>query len=175
MSTNRAARGVFSSPTPKDAQGNKLCRNCRGPMPPKRRHNCSEKCSEEWVCKTSPTVLRRRVFERDRGVCVQCHADTVAIKREYDKLRDQFKNQPNWYTLKEEFLRLYKIPFGRVSSDFWDADHIVPVIEGGGECTLENMRTRCIPCHKQETATLAKRRARERHEARPLPLFDGVA
>jgi 5-methylcytosine-specific restriction endonuclease McrA len=41
----------------------------------------------------------------------------------------------------------------------WDADHIVPVIEGGGECGLSNLRTLCRDCHKRVTAELAKRRA----------------
>jgi 5-methylcytosine-specific restriction endonuclease McrA len=31
------------------------------------------------------------------------------------------------------------------------------VVEGGGECTLENMRTLCIPCHKRATADLRQR------------------
>jgi 5-methylcytosine-specific restriction endonuclease McrA len=35
-------------------------------------------------------------------------------------------------------------------------------VEGGGGCGLENYRTLCRPCHKDETAKLAARRARER-------------
>ena len=30
----------------------------------------------------------------------------------------------------------------------WDADHILPVIEGGGECDLANLRTLCLKCHR---------------------------
>lgn len=41
----------------------------------------------------------------------------------------------------------------------WDADHVVPVSEGGGECDLSNLRTLCISCHKTATAELARRRA----------------
>jgi 5-methylcytosine-specific restriction protein A len=63
------------------------------------------------------------------------------------------------------------VPYGRVSSDWWDADHIVPVIEGGGECGIDNFRTLCIPCHKAETAALRKRMARRRIEAKELPLL----
>ena len=48
----------------------------------------------------------------------------------------------------------------------WEADHIIPVIEGGGECGLENYRTLCLPCHKKETAALAKRRAQRRQQAK---------
>lgn len=46
----------------------------------------------------------------------------------------------------------------------WEADHIVPVVEGGGECGLENLRTLCQPCHRRETAKLAARRAAKRRE-----------
>ncbi len=40
----------------------------------------------------------------------------------------------------------------------WDADHIVPVIEGGGECDLDNLRTLCVHCHRVVTAALRARR-----------------
>jgi 5-methylcytosine-specific restriction protein A len=39
----------------------------------------------------------------------------------------------------------------------WEADHIVPVVEGG-DSNLENIRTLCIKCHRRETAELRKRR-----------------
>lgn len=45
---------------------------------------------------------------------------------------------------------------------WWDADHIIPVCEGGGQCGIENYRTLCIPCHKKETKELAARRAQAR-------------
>lgn len=46
----------------------------------------------------------------------------------------------------------------------WEADHIVPVVEGGGECGLEGYRTLCLHCHKRETAKLARRRAAARKQ-----------
>jgi hypothetical protein len=35
----------------------------------------------------------------------------------------------------------------------------VPVVEGGGECDLQNLRTLCLICHRQQTAALRARRA----------------
>ncbi len=46
-----------------------------------------------------------------------------------------------------------------IAGHHWQADHVVPVAEGGGLCGLENMRTLCTPCHKRETAALRKRLA----------------
>jgi 5-methylcytosine-specific restriction endonuclease McrA len=48
------------------------------------------------------------------------------------------------------------VPLHRIKS-LWDADHIVPVAEGGGECDLHNLRTLCIPCHRRVTEELRVR------------------
>jgi hypothetical protein len=42
-------------------------------------------------------------------------------------------------------------------TSLWDADHIVPVVEGGGECDLSNIRTLCLRCHQQVTLELRRR------------------
>lgn len=42
----------------------------------------------------------------------------------------------------------------------WQMDHVVPVVEGGGGCGLENLRTLCLRCHNIETGALAGRLAR---------------
>ena len=36
-------------------------------------------------------------------------------------------------------------------SDTWQADHIIPVAEGGGGCDLSNFQTLCLCCHKDKT------------------------
>ncbi len=40
----------------------------------------------------------------------------------------------------------------------WEMDHIIPVVEGGGACGLENLRTLCRPCHVAATKLLTLRR-----------------
>lgn len=42
-------------------------------------------------------------------------------------------------------------------SDFWQADHILAVAEGGGDAGLDNLRTLCTPCHQLETEKLRGR------------------
>ncbi len=63
---------------------------------------------------------------------------------------------------REKFLKDHSISLKRKiwmkkhGGGLWDADHIIPVKEGGGLCGLENMRTLCIKCHKNVTALLYK-------------------
>lgn len=46
-------------------------------------------------------------------------------------------------------------------NSLWQADHIKPRVLGGNN-SPENLRTLCVPCHKRETAKLARQRALER-------------
>ncbi|HEY3703518.1 MAG TPA: HNH endonuclease [Terracidiphilus sp.] len=45
----------------------------------------------------------------------------------------------------------------RTRRSLWDADHILPVAEGGGECDLDNIRTLCLRCHRAATVALRAR------------------
>jgi 5-methylcytosine-specific restriction endonuclease McrA len=103
----------------------------------------------EWKLRTDPGYLREQVFARDRGVCAACGIDTEALRKDKRKL--------DWRA-RRAFEREWG---GR--RNLWDADHIVPVVEGGGECDLSNMRTLCLRCHRAATAELRKRRSKESH------------
>ncbi|HJX65922.1 MAG TPA: HNH endonuclease, partial [Polyangia bacterium] len=63
---------------------------------------------------------------------------------------------------------------GITGPHLWEADHIVPVVEGGGASReadpLANLRTLCRHCHKAETRALAARRAATRRQQMALPL-----
>ena len=48
--------------------------------------------------------------------------------------------------------------------DFWEADHIVPVAEGGGETSLDNFQTLCVPCHKEKTRRQAADKERRKRQ-----------
>ncbi len=119
------------------------CRWCGGEVAGRRVTFCSDTCVHEWRLRTDPGYLRAEVFERDRGVCAECGIDTEALRRDKRKLD---------YAARRQFEK----DWGR-RRHLWDADHIVPVAEGGGECDLGNMRTLCLKCHKKATAALRKR------------------
>jgi hypothetical protein len=48
-----------------------------------------------------------------------------------------------------------------VEGNIWHADHITPVVEGGGECTEENIRTLCVLCHAVVTRGVKRRRRQD--------------
>ncbi len=95
--------------------------------------------------RSDPGHLRESVFERDRGVCAHCGIDCVSEFRHIRKLRGvaRVRATAEWQ------------PGTRKS--LWDADHVTPIVEGGGECDLSNMQTLCLKCHRIRTAELRKR------------------
>lgn len=52
-------------------------------------------------------------------------------------------------------LRRMRVTRGRKS--WWEADHIVAVVDGG-DSDLDNIRTLCVGCHREVTAALRERR-----------------
>jgi 5-methylcytosine-specific restriction enzyme A len=139
---------------PKGPNGRNLCRWCNLEVPKGRITFCSDYCVEEWRLRSDPGHLRQKVFERDRGICAVCGIDTVAAERQFKRLRGATRLK----ALIDWGLRGPSRKTGRKS--LWDADHILPVVEGGGECDLENIRTLCLKCHRAATAELRARRAK---------------
>ncbi|MDE3195646.1 MAG: HNH endonuclease [Acidobacteriota bacterium] len=129
------------------ASGRPLCRWCRTEVGKGRRTFCSDACVHEWKLRTDPGYLREKVFERDKGVCLQCGVNTMALRGEMRKLD---------YAARRRFLKEWGLREGSRKS-LWDADHVVPVAEGGGQCDLSNMRTLCLRCHREATVALRKR------------------
>ena len=65
-------------------------------------------------------------------------------------------------------LSLYGMKTITARRSLWDADHIRPVAEGGGQCDLDNLRTLCLPCHREATAQLRLRLRRLSSPSPPL-------
>ena len=147
----RTKKGGWIAPAEveRSAAGRPLCRWCTSEVPKRRRTFCSDGCVHEWKLRTDPGYLRDKVFERDRGVCAACGVDTVALRRDSRKLD---------YAARRQFLKTWGLRENSRKS-LWDADHVIPVAEGGGQCDLSNMRTLCIKCHAVATAALRKRMA----------------
>jgi 5-methylcytosine-specific restriction endonuclease McrA len=106
---------------------------------------------DEWRLRTDPGYIREKVVERDRGICAGCGVDCLDAERRLKRLRGaaRLKAALDW-GLRAGSRR-----------SLWDADHIVPVVEGGGECDLANIRTLCLKCHRAATAQLRERRRKQ--------------
>lgn len=132
-----------------------LCTWCDKPVPRGCRVYCSAACSDEVYIRCHPGTARHHVRYRDKAVCGICGLDTKTLLR--------WKNRDKSPAEYKEMLRKFGYedsPWARSSR--WDMDHVVPVIEGGGMCSLEGLRTLCAPCHKRKTKELASRRAQQR-------------
>jgi 5-methylcytosine-specific restriction endonuclease McrA len=99
----------------------------------------------EWRLRTDPGYVRDRVFARDRGLCQLCGTDVGAAQRRWRRERPPARER----TARRRW---------RQARPRWEADHIMPVADGGGECGLENYRLLCRACHL--SVTLAWRRER---------------
>jgi len=149
MTTDRKKPGGRINKTrERGPDGRGICRWCGEEVPAGRRTFCGESCIHEWRLRTDPGYLRECVEKRDQGICAACGLDTLEFYHRFQKLsagkRKQLRGKLGMHS-------------GRRS--FWDADHIQPVAEGGGECDLSNLRTLCLWCHNDETARLRRRLA----------------
>ncbi|ONK60093.1 uncharacterized protein A4U43_C08F14100 [Asparagus officinalis] len=153
----------------------KLClQQCNGNLAKKPEYFedlfCNLSCFQEYRIRTSQKALREELFHIEHGVCTQCKLDChklvnclkplpVAKRKEYvENVAPKLAKQKNLFD---------KLIYEPVEGNAWHADHIVPVYKGGGECSLENMRTLCVGCHAEVTKAqqtdrkLAKQRAKE--------------
>lgn len=124
------------------------CRWCGAEVPKRRFTFCNDECVHQWKLRTDPGYLRAQVFLRDQGVCARCSVDTEALRKDKRKLD---------YRARKQFEKDWGL-----RQHLWDADHILPVVEGGGECDLGNMRTLCLKCHREVTAELRGRNSSRR-------------
>jgi 5-methylcytosine-specific restriction protein A len=151
MVTTRTMAGgrAHRASLPVGPNGLPLCRWCELEILARRRRTfCSDYCVHQWRLRTDPGYLREQVYARDKGVCALCQADTIAI---YNALRRARGAN------RAAGLSLYGLATISARRSLWDADHILPVAEGGGQCDLDNLRTLCLPCHREVTASLRLR------------------
>jgi SWI/SNF-related matrix-associated actin-dependent regulator 1 of chromatin subfamily A len=141
------------------------CAWCRGDLPTAHQRAgagyCSQACAEEGRLKRGGKYasgnLRSAVFAVEGGVCTLCFVGAHDLYQQIlalhpaerlNKLLTAGWRLPNSAKALENLLQDPK------EGDFWQADHIRAVAEGGGGCGLENLRTLCVPCHQGETEKL---------------------
>ena len=169
----------------RDEGGAKLCsmHGCPNRLQGRQRRWCSKKCGSDAFASWDWKAARGLVYERDRGVCSNCGINTEDLRKAFRWFNDwlhkedaragnslrgvTFRTEPTLRSL----MSAKGIPKHLALEDnFWQADHIIPLAEGGKLCDLDNLRTVCIPCHKKHTAALAARLAQQRRVAKATTL-----
>jgi len=124
---------------------------------------CSQECAMEGRLRRggmSSTHVRLQVFALEKGVCQRCgvdaHALYLRIKALQPPERLNVLCNANW-NLPKTGAALERLLQHPKEGDFWQADHIVAVSEGGGRCGLDNLQTLCTPCHLRDTEQLRSR------------------
>ena len=179
----RRAKWAFIGRGP---NGRELCRcGCGREVPKGRQTTCSTKCIDDWKAHNDPQTIRWLLWERDKEVCALCGRDTRRLRADYEAAVVAFgaemdRKYPSEYrrawplywtqvrSINHGNPALPRPPEGFPADDrtWWEADHIVPVVEGGGQCGPEGYRTLCCACHKAETRALAARRAERRRTSK---------
>jgi 5-methylcytosine-specific restriction endonuclease McrA len=182
----RVAPGGFCDERelPRGPNGRALCRKCGKEVPRARMTFCSPECVHEWKLRTQPGYAAAQVLKRDAGVCADCGIDCLALLADLKRFRQQHRKDrwlkraphPEVPTLPHEYedgsplaIRCDELELPRsyrsLTRRLWEADHIIPVAEGGGSCGLENLRTLCWRCHRRVTAALRKRLAAKKRDS----------
>jgi len=135
------------------------------------------------LCRDDTEVLRRRIQEADREGDRRWarslgrrpgdqHLPSNRYRRPGRSLpRRPRKGSRNDYrrTARLEVLEPLGLEAYWWRSSWWDMNHRLPVVLGGGGCGLDNLETLCLPCHSRETAILAARIAESRVRPGQLP------
>lgn len=194
MAPRAAVRGVLPGEAGRLEVPKLHCRYCGKPVPKGRRNWCSQTCIDEHRLRNNPAVARAAVLKRDRGVCAACGRDTLELESKIgawlacdwtvsaDGGRGQIEHHFGELFARAQRrrafatrLKVWAVNQPRVGADgiprmplrtLWEADHILPVVEGGGGAGLSNLRTLCRCCHRKATAELAARRAARKRAAK---------
>ena len=125
---------------------------------------CSYKCAEEGRVRRggmySSARIRNQIFSLEHGVCCLCKLDAHALYNRILSLHPAERLNALMaakFKLPKSPSALNKLLQDPKEHDFWQADHIVAVAEGGGGCGMDNIRTLCNTCHNNETEKLHSR------------------
>ncbi|WOK92310.1 DNA annealing helicase and endonuclease ZRANB3 isoform X2 [Canna indica] len=130
---------------------------------------CNLSCFQEYRIRTSQRALREALFQIEHGVCTLCKLDChelVKCIKPLSKARRMEYIKKVAPKLAQKQKLLDKLVHEPNEGNAWHADHIIPVYKGGGECTLENMRTLCVACHSEVTVAQQHERRSARKRAK---------
>ncbi len=170
MSKKRAS-SLNQYPVKMYPNGTRGCRWCGKVLDHKSRTFCGKECVHQYMIRSRPGYAADQVAKRDAGVCAKCGVDTVVFHLEaYQRAEiDTPPRYRGWRRADDRIVppELVALGWPKTFNRRWfDVEHVIPVVDGGGECGLENLISLCVPCHKRATAALAARRALDRKQAK---------
>lgn len=132
---------------------------------------CDGDCREQYFVRKSSAAVRFATEAADAGVCSSCHVDCERLRQDLISavVSSDATSEENIFQVRRKLVerhhplmmffpnlveRAIRTP---VAGNLWHADHILPVSQGGGECTLENIQTLCVACHQLKTKEDLKR------------------
>lgn len=92
-------------------------------------------CVKIYKEQAHPSVLRKAIWDRDKGICAKCGVDVATLKK---AAFDYMSGASIAYSLRTH------------GGDYWQADHIVP-LAAGGSFEHHNIQTLCTQCHKEKS------------------------
>jgi hypothetical protein len=122
---------------------------------------CSDACVEAFRARCCKVTQARLVSDRDHGICQECGRDTLAAERDAEQaVRDALaaRRLSPYSAEGREIRHAIVSQFGYARSRWREVDHIIPVVESGGLCGIDNLRLICGACHLAATSRLAGRR-----------------
>lgn len=132
----------------KGPNGRNLCRFCGTEVEPPRRTFCSGEITR-YSRRKIDGVWKKVIYRQGSG-CV--HEWCIRSRPRYARQAVFDRDQGICAVCGVQ---------GSLHGD-WQADHIIPVSQGGGLCGLEGLRTLCTACHRIETAKLLRKLAEDR-------------
>ena len=133
--------------------------------------------SGAWRNKTTrESLIPNRVPDRKPdGNCFSCSKPVPAGRIKYcdSRCSDEYVSRYHWQSMR---MRVFKRDdftcvicdfssrekYGAYNDHLLQADHIVPIADGGAAMEIDNIRTLCVPCHKEVTADWHRDRAIQR-------------
>ena len=123
-------------------------------------------CRLSYACQRIRNPAERATFERPIGPDELLRRQRAAVDAVRRSQAVRSTGLARLGVAGAAWAKVVRVGEGGVSGlwvrHLWEADHVVPVIEGGGACGLDNLQTLCVPCHRAATRELRARLARSR-------------
>lgn len=138
----------------KGKKSGRICRWCGVRLPQGRSAWCSDECNHKYLLQINWGELKKHVYLRDKGCCVDCGIEVdYTYNLNYVLHREMY--EPEDRNRKPDFLNNYN-PRKKIVRPMSEAHHIHPLDSGGEMWDQNNIVTLCHACHLKRHAELRK-------------------